>query len=921
MFFPLEFLEILDLIQVINKIINIGWHPANDARQQYIEFKRDVESLREQLQALKFNISYAESQRGAELASRGQFGLIFGDFKQTLEDCGRFLAKRASYESQQGAVSNFKWFLWAKDEVDMHRDRIAVLNAKLSLALQSLEIASRNGHSVLVIELTSLVLDRLDQRFDRLDQRFDQIHAEVLRTRGETLAPATTTSYLLGSSPRVNIPSSLAGRFESAAVERYESSIPFCQGIDEAIFYLDRATHWDERRSQSEAEAQRQQLQWQRRPSRQQAAGDDDGIPSIAFRLSRLYHAYWLLQATKRGNEYKAAAQPIIANFQRQYPLLGMTAKRFVEKLEERILQAYEQLMATTPTPPQPTLDQLERAVDKDGDAWRVHCEWAPVVEEEDDDSQFGNQVAVCDLRSAHGATDRKLEIWSREPPNGFLTLVVPGPTRDRYPGVDLRKVRIRPQVTSQSGHLYSLQVFPSQGVDLKLTFQGEADLFISQQWMTGYKVVDDFPRAIVTLQIANPVIGGERRSTTGRIQLWTSTRPSPGRQLPPQLLDDPLDKKQKRRQSLIPALPPMLAPIRNFSRLTLSSSPPTTTTTTNNQNHRLNLQSSLAASRSDTPSLTGLSTVSTSSGEDGGDLALSPIQRRTSSNLIQVDNNGNVGCVLDHPDPPRMVIFLSSSSDSAPQFQPVYQPQPSRRSSVTATAGVPDIASLLVIDINQRIHINPDLCDCHLDNNINATSSSRRAAPAPRNSAVVDRNGILNLPGHSGGDFRYGSPPSLSSSSDPPSPRAPSGFGTTQNPQQQHQQQQQGRGQQHARCRRVILEVDKRRSGLSARESVSPTSSSSAGKSSSSSSPSTAATAGSFASFGGFGAGAAGGGLTMVNLAGAGRYQDGQGLRKVERLKKVTLGFESVEERVRFVRNFTDVRDLYLKRAGEANR
>jgi hypothetical protein len=37
-------------------------------------------------------------------------------------------------------VSNFEWFLLVKDEVNMHRDRIAVLNAKLSLALQSLEM-------------------------------------------------------------------------------------------------------------------------------------------------------------------------------------------------------------------------------------------------------------------------------------------------------------------------------------------------------------------------------------------------------------------------------------------------------------------------------------------------------------------------------------------------------------------------------------------------------------------------------------------------------------------------------------------------------------------------------------------------------------------------------------------------------------
>lgn len=112
--------------------------PAAD--QQYLEFKRDIQTLRKQLRTLAHNIGVVDDDEHAQLAPTGQFHDIFADFHHTLEDCQRFLDRNNHFAAQRGPMANIQWALWAKDEVDMHRDRIAVLNLKLNLALQSLQM-------------------------------------------------------------------------------------------------------------------------------------------------------------------------------------------------------------------------------------------------------------------------------------------------------------------------------------------------------------------------------------------------------------------------------------------------------------------------------------------------------------------------------------------------------------------------------------------------------------------------------------------------------------------------------------------------------------------------------------------------------------------------------------------------------------
>lgn len=60
----------------------------------------------------------------------------------------------------------------------------------------------------------------------------------------------------------------------------------------------------------------------------------------------------------------------------------------------------------------QPTVDQLIQAVEKDGDAWRLYCEWAPPEEEDDDVSKMGNCVETW-YASIFTLMIRDVQDWS----------------------------------------------------------------------------------------------------------------------------------------------------------------------------------------------------------------------------------------------------------------------------------------------------------------------------------------------------------------------------------------------------------------------------------------------------------------------------------------------------------------------------
>ena len=108
--------------------------------QQYLDFKQDIEGLKEQLESLQLFIQLGRSRTRARPAPRGQLSQIFDNFRETLEACRQLLESQARHGARQGPLFNIQWFLLVKDDVQILRDRIAVLSSKLSLALQSLEM-------------------------------------------------------------------------------------------------------------------------------------------------------------------------------------------------------------------------------------------------------------------------------------------------------------------------------------------------------------------------------------------------------------------------------------------------------------------------------------------------------------------------------------------------------------------------------------------------------------------------------------------------------------------------------------------------------------------------------------------------------------------------------------------------------------
>ncbi|KAK4033070.1 hypothetical protein C8A01DRAFT_50286 [Parachaetomium inaequale] len=732
MFLPFDIGEIHGAIGLAYRVINIGWSDVHNAHQQYIEFKQDIEALKEQLESLQLTIKISRARTGAQLAPSGQLNQIFANFRETLEDCRQLLESQARFGAQQGPVSNFEWFLLVKDEVNMHRDRIAVLNSKLSLALQSLEIETRDGQTVLMLECTSLVLARIDL-----------LGAQIARVLGEPLP--------IESPQRLDVPQPLEELLASIATARYGSltSIPMAQGADKAIFYLDRATQWHARR-QSTHRCQ-------------------------PFKWANLFRAYWLLQATMASDEYQAASTTIsVAQLERDFPRLGMTARRFFSNLQEKIVGAHAQLARSGERVP--PVNRLLEIIEQDSNAWQEHDEWRP-QQEDDDDPRRGEKVAACRLRNTSTTTGQSLEVYRHAEGQEHLTVITSGAGRaDRVHQVDLKCVHLAPslEAVSPNTSFYSITLSPVRSHNqsgFRLTFQGEEDLFEFQEWMTGYKVVDDYPNTVVTSQRANAIIGGERRRDTGRVQLWSSTRPSPGSQLPEEFLDSEPSTQPRRTTEprTVSPYPPILGPLASFSRLSLSLQ----TTRSSSAGSVLPDAQAVPRSRSGTPSsLTRTSTVTSSTTSRSSTPSVSGLTKRP-RNLIQVDKRGNMGCILDQPDPPRLVIFLPA--------------------------------------IDQNIRINPAICDCQQDDR--ATSLIRRQGQQHRNGA-----------------------PSLDAL----------------NEEAQQQQQQQAQ----LECKKVVLQVvDK--SGITASETE---------------------------------------GTESWNLAGAGRYQSGEGLGRVKRLKKVALVFRGVE-------------------------
>ncbi|KAK3901883.1 hypothetical protein C8A05DRAFT_44566 [Staphylotrichum tortipilum] len=591
MFLPFDIGEIQSALELAYKLIYIGWSDVHDARRNnpYAVSALDVEALRGQLYDMQDAIQRSRAGTGALFAHRHQtprhLDSIFGNLEETLNDCKTLLESRAQFGTQRGPISNYQWFLLVEDEVNMHRDRIAVLTSKLSLALQSMEVEMHEGQTVMMLELADLLLQRMEAMDSHISRLFRQ-------------PPALEPSRAL------TIPHQLATFLTSIATGRYgrATAIPMADGVQEAIFYLDQATKWHARRQQAQPPA---------------------------FRWASLLRASWVLQATKESDEYRASvARMTVEEFERQFPRLGMTTRRFFGKLEVvsdpvcRVFEAHAELVASGEVPP--LAEQLREVVEEYRTAWERHEEWRPPQQLRGGYHHLGERVASCRLRNSNTSRAGTLDIYRQKPDDDQLTVV-------------------------------SGETLP--------------------------------PTTTVTTQRANRTLGGERLSVSAcRIQLWSSTRLSRGSQLPQEFLE-PVPPPTPL--GIVAPDPPFI-PAFSFTQLGDSLD--------------LNPLDAQAAPRR--PSWLARASTITSSSSSTATLSTTASSRQPASpkpqksnKIIQVDKKGTEGCILDQPDPPRMVMFLPDPRGQAriqrpgsllPPQNPRRRSQPPPPTSPPATRTIP---------------------------------------------------------------------------------------------------------------------------------------------------------------------------------------------------------------------------------------
>ncbi|KAK4221988.1 hypothetical protein QBC38DRAFT_402426, partial [Podospora fimiseda] len=747
MLLPLDIAEIHGAISLAYKVIEIGWSDAHNANRQYNEFREDIEALINILSNLadiirRAQLSFPHSARPSTATSRGATQVL-GNFKGVLDDCVILLEQKGSFGTQQGPVRNFQWFLLVKDDIQILRDRIAVCNIKLSLALRCLEVERQDGTTQLLWGLA----DFFDQRISELEN-FIRAGEQPERTLD---IPHTIRSYLLA------IITSRYGELGAILVD---------QAIDEIVFYLDRATQSHKRRQATQSSP-----------------------ADRAIRLYNIFRAFSLLQTTK-----EAVPRVTVDDFQTYFPRLGMTLQRFLKKLGERIFAAYVAFIHEVGQ--MPTESEIWAIVEAESGVWDEHRQWKP-KQQQGNDPRRGARLLKIRLQDLNAA-QQSLEIYQHNSENPrHLTAIVAEGNRDLVHQFDLGTLQLAPNedTFATGSDRYSVSLNPSQNGQqpgLNLVFQSRGGLFTFQQCITGFKVVDDFSGTRVETQRAGLVVGGEHRAEMSRIQLWSSTTPSSGRAIPPELLGEP--KRTLRNLPGNSSRAPILPQLDSFSTLTLSqpidNSPITTPSSSTpsfegqqapfgssfprtqgvtmtratgelrtgsggpntywqsqvNDNTRNGGTASWQPRLNESPGNRtsgrswdtrpgATSPVSPSSpvrmNRNSGSRWDQPAQRSPpqhqppptlvtrlnrrasmamsllslssgdsqaqsimSSNLVQVDNKGTLGCIIDAPEPPRLVFFLKGRGPLDPH-------------------------SLLVIDIDDNLIINTDLCECRQEDPI----------------------------------------------------------------------------------------------------------------------------------------------------------------------------------------------------------
>ncbi|KAK0634056.1 hypothetical protein B0T14DRAFT_508302 [Immersiella caudata] len=628
--------EIYHTLAILHRIISIAWWQENNAHQHFLEFKNDIEILARNLRALVDVICEVQNTLppGASAQPPEVFlGLdqVLGSFQDIVEQCWAFLQERASYGAQNGPLVNLEWhFRGVGDELNRHRDRVVYLNIKLSIALGSLNLSNfvRLQHTL------HGIADWIDHRLHQLE---DNLILQVQTGQSLIREEHSPLSWLNGgrapATSQIIIPQEINQVLTVIARLQYGSisNVPVVGGVDEIIFYMDQATQWHRRRQSSPA--------------------------SDVCKMANTLRAFWLVKAIQAGDEYKRATHNTSFNeFQRQLDDYGMTLSRFLLQLEEKVIQVHEQIVCRMSD--LPSVDQLRDRIAMDRDIWATHNQRAQAMETH----EKVTRVLRCRLRSQGEGPDHFLEI--NKDSGGSLAMATPimngdGVAEKVKEGIDLEYIHVGvfPQSPDFRAPVYPIVVKQNRNSETirgnSIQFDRCKDIFSFQQFVTGYKVVDDLPGAQITCQFSKGepnwmIWAGQQWTEPGRVQLWTSnhqSQPTAG----PNLLST--DSTNDRKGALFTP---------GTSIPTIASRPPMISKLAFEKDSGLSIL----------PAQTGASRETEPSSVSGA-----------SMQFVPVDRDGNLGAVLQIPDSPSLAIFLSTM--------------------------------LLVVKVTDDVSIKPGRCDC----------------------------------------------------------------------------------------------------------------------------------------------------------------------------------------------------------------
>ncbi|KAK3389244.1 hypothetical protein B0H63DRAFT_518480 [Podospora didyma] len=577
--FLIDLLEVLEGLAIIQKIISIAWL-KQDAQGQYLDFWDEVKTLEQSLLTLFAVMREVQGKFPGECSQQSSAaaqGLtqVLGGFQDTLAECWKLLSKRQNYSEGRGAISNLKWYLFVKDDLDRLRDRIAFHNIKFFVDSTS------SNFSLLKNTILSCT-EWLGRRLQRLEASL-QVNTDTQALVGSETGSLVSRERVAAA---IVIPDSLDRILTVIAKRRHGSltNIPLVDGLDEAVFCLDRATQWNIRRQRQES----------------------DHIGKAA----NIMRAYWLLNITKAANEYQTAiSHASFGDFGRQLSEYGMSLPLFFAQLEEKIVLVYEKLLGEQNE--SHCAEDLKKVVEREKDIWVEHRQ--PGSSLDSQDPRDGKRVMRSRLFCGRSTTvKRHLEVYQQG--EGCLTLITQAANSpdNRIYKTDLSLVHlgVRP-VLSTTENLYAMIIKQNRTSANEppdtASFLNIEDLFKFQELITGYKVVDDLSGASITCQYSRGdrrwmLWEGSQSTEKCRVQLWTSNK-----------------------------RPPTPSPVLRDSDSGYSTTP------------------------------------------------ASPVQDS------KVDGCGETfGTILEVPDCPRLVLFLSSR--------------------------------LLVIELNDEVNIKPDRCKCQVD-------------------------------------------------------------------------------------------------------------------------------------------------------------------------------------------------------------